>query len=194
MSSKGNGGCEIMTEPELLEIGWPEVESWLRTISVEATFDTIVGITRCGLPIAVALSFLAPHAMLAVMARTKARGPKPASYNFGVHRESRVATLHGSFELTPWAGKPRNVLIVDDVATFGDTFLVAREKVLDKAPDAQVKFACYAADDVRLGSANPDILNNLICEKFIDNATTWVTFPWNLVPNAEVASKTMREG
>jgi hypothetical protein len=45
-----------------------------------------------------------------------------------------MASLRQSFELSSFNGTPEKVLVIDDVATFGDTFLVAKEKILARLP------------------------------------------------------------
>lgn len=90
--------------------------------------------------------------------------------------------LSQSFELTSLPGSASEVLIMDDVATYGDTLHVAAQKVLTQNPAARISFACYAADDARLRVAHPEILERLQRKIEIDNYTTWVSFPWNLEP------------
>lgn len=173
-----------MDQPEILAVGWPEVEIWLRRLARERRFDAVVGVTRCGLPLAAALSALVPQASLAVLARNGPRGTKSAIYDFKANRADRLEQLRQSFELVALPRHASRVLILDDVATFGDTLLVAMEKVRAVSAKADVKFACYAADIERLRAAQPTILDCLHFALAIDNAHTWVSFPWNLEPDA----------
>ena len=173
-----------MTEPEILTIGWPEIVAWLRGLARESQFDTIVGITRCGLPLAVALSAMVPEASLAILSRRGPRGAKPPCYDFETDRAERVVALDLSFELTSLPQSVSKVLIIDDVATYGDTLAMAMSKVRSVAPDAEIGFACYAADEARLRAGRPEILERLHRHIVIDNARTWVSFPWNLEPVA----------
>lgn len=171
-----------MNQAEVLNVGWSEVEAWLRSVARDCRFDTIVGVTRCGLPLAAALSALAPEAALAVLARRGPRGDKPPSYDFAADRKARMLALQSTFELTSLPQTASQVLVVDDVATYGDTLFMAREKVRAAAPKAAIYFACYAADIERLRANRADVLQDLHYALAIDNAQTWVSFPWNLEP------------
>lgn len=171
--------------PETRNIDWSDVETWLRKLAVDLDVDTIVGVTRAGLPIAVALSALKPDLSLAVLSRRGPRGEKPARYDFDTGRRERIETLVRTLEVTSLLADAARILIVDDVATYGDTLAVARDKVLDAVPDASVSFACYAADTTRLGEARPDVLDRLAYAIDIDNSRTWVSFPWNLAPDEQ---------
>jgi len=171
-----------MTLPEVLSVTWPEVEAWLYELAREVPFDTIVGVTRCGLPLAAALSALVPEAALAVLSRRGPRGAKPPRYDFEAERAARLAVLSASFELTSLPKTAERILIIDDVATSGDTLFVAGEKVRAVAPKAEIAFAAYAADEVRLRLGRPEIVDRFHRQIAIDNARTWISFPWNLDP------------
>jgi hypoxanthine phosphoribosyltransferase len=171
-----------MNGPEILKVGWGEVEAWLRKLAGEREFDTIVGVTRCGLPIAAALSALVPHASVAVLSRRGPRGAKAPCYDFAADRHERLDALRRTFELTSLPEDASRVLIVDDVATYGDTLHVADQKVRARLPDARINFACFAADEGRLRAARPEILERLHYQIAIDNSRVWVSFPWNLDP------------
>lgn len=171
-----------MTKPDIIKIQWPSVESWLRHLADHERFDTIVGVTRAGLPLAVGLSFLRPEASLAILSRRGPRGEKLPRYDFEKDRAARTELLLRSFELTSLPDRASEVLIVDDVATFGDTLHVASLKVLQRIPNARITFACFAADEPRLSAAHPEVLERLQRQIAIDNYKTWVSFPWNLDP------------
>lgn len=171
-----------MTSSKLFTVEWKAVEQWVRQVAQEIAFDTIVGISRSGLPIAVALSALRPEAGLAILGRVGPRGPKPPLYDFAADRADRRAHLEQSLELGFLPETACRILIVDDVATFGDTLFVAAQKVRQSAPDAPIRFATYAADLMRLTASRPEIAQLLSYQITIDNAETWVTFPWNLYP------------
>ncbi len=171
-----------MEEPLLLEIDWPEVQNWLYNLARDCDFDAIVGISRCGLPLAAALSSIVPSASLALLARKGSRGQKTQSYDFSKRREQRLVELEGAFELSPLGQNISKVLIIDDVATFGDTLAMARKKVLSMVPSATISFACYAVDVSRIKGAQEDVFANLHYHLEIDNQKTWVSFPWNLEP------------
>jgi hypoxanthine phosphoribosyltransferase len=171
-----------MEEPSLLEIGWHEVQDWLYKLAKECDFDAIVGIARCGLPLAASLSAIVPSASLALLARRGSRGSKAQSYDFSKRREQRLAELDGAFELSTLGQNTSKVLIIDDVATFGDTLAMARKKVIQQAPNATLQFACYAVDVNRTRHAQADIFAALHYHLEIDNSKTWVSFPWNLEP------------
>ncbi len=172
-----------MTKPAVLEVEWGAAEAWLRSLADRHGFDTIVGVSRAGLPLAVGLSYLMPQAALAILSRRGPRGEKPPYYNFETDREQRVRSLHDTFELTSLPEGASKILVMDDVATYGDTLFTALQKVRAAAPGAQVTAACYAADEGRLRAARPDLLDGLIYGIAIDNARTWVSFPWNLEPS-----------
>lgn len=171
-----------MIAPDIMKIGWPTVEDWLRNLAEQHRFDAIVGVSRSGLPLAVALSSLRPESSLAILSRRGPRGEKPPYYNFGTNREARAEALRSSFELTSLPDDASEVLIVDDVATYGDTLHVAAQKVRAQLPAVRISFACFAADEARLGGARPEILDQLSHEIAIDNSQVWVSFPWNLEP------------
>lgn len=171
-----------MTNPEILKIQWPAVEAWLRHLADHERFDTIVGVARAGLPLAVGLSFLRPEASLSILSRRGPRGEKLPRYDFETDRATRTELLLQSFELTSLPDWAFEILILDDVATFGDTLHVASLKVLERIPKARIAFACFAADEIRLSSAHPEVLERLQSQIAIDNQKTWVSFPWNLDP------------
>lgn len=171
-----------MSEPEILKVEWSELEAWLRTLCDQREFDGVVGIARSGLPIAVALSFLRPDTTLAVLSRIAPRGAKLGFYDFDADRKARIDSLRDAFELTRFTRKPKKLLVVDDVATLGDTLLVAREKILQEIPDVEIAFACYAVDMTRLTKANPEIFDKTSFAISIDNQKTWVSYPWNFDP------------
>ncbi len=171
-----------MTFPSIIRVEWVSIETWLRHLAVCQKFDSIVGVSRAGLPLAVGLSFLRPESSLAILSRNGPRGEKLPRYDFGKDRDIRIEQLTRSFELTSLPGSSSQVLIVDDVATFGDTLHVAEQKVLTRHPEAKITFACYAADDERLRLARPEIFVRLQRSIAIDNEKTWISFPWNLEP------------
>lgn len=171
-----------MNIPDIMRIEWPSVEAWLRHLARHQQFDTIVGVARAGLPLAVGLSFLRPDASLAVLSRLGPRGEKLPRYDFDEDRDARMELLAQSFELNSLPGSAAEVLIIDDVATYGDTLHVAAQKVLVQSPGTRISFACYAADDTRLRLARPEIFKRLQRKIVIDNYKTWVSFPWNLEP------------
>jgi len=171
-----------MKSSNLMKIEWSDVEVWLRKLAGRQRFDTIVGVSRAGLPLAVALSSLRPDTSLAILSRRGPRGEKPPRYDFEKDRAARVNELRRTMEMTSLPNDASEVLIVDDVVTFGDTLHVAAEKARNLLPRAHISFACYAADVSRLGVARPEILEHLSHEVSIDNSQTWVSFPWNLAP------------
>lgn len=78
---------------EILNVAWNDIEKWLREVAASRSFDTIVGITRCGLPLCAALSALRPEATLAVLTRRGPRGEKLPAYDFQSDRISRKNQL-----------------------------------------------------------------------------------------------------
>lgn len=171
-----------MREPEIINVQWSEVEQWLRFLKERLEFDTILGISRSGIPLAVAASYLCSDAKLAFVERTRPRGEKPQFYDFSSDRASRVARLEKELHVTASFEVGQRILILDDVATTGDTLQVVASKLRRLVPSSQFRFACYAVDEARLTASNPELVSSIAAHMRIDNARTWLSFPWNLVP------------
>jgi hypoxanthine phosphoribosyltransferase len=163
-------------------VSWDEVETWLRALIASKSYpDLIVGVARAGAPIAIALSYLLPHAVLLIANRTTPRGQKPESYDFDADRQERLTRLHRSLMIDSLpTGQIRDILVVDDVATSGDTLSVVELKLRIQYPNARISFAVFAADVTRVEAANSKLLKSLAYAIEIDNQSTWISFPWNL--------------
>ncbi|WP_431046347.1 phosphoribosyltransferase family protein [Roseateles sp. L2-2] len=168
-------------KPEIVPIPWKDVEAWLRELAQRmGGVDCILGIARSGAPLATALSYLTPNATLGYVTRTVPVGPEAASYDFEGSRKDRAADLARTLRLPTLPEGLRSFLIVDDVATFGDTMDRVRRLVASRYPEASIRMACFAADVERVRDAHPDLVALIEHSRGIDNQATYLTFPWNL--------------
>lgn len=172
-----------MTKPRIEVVDWPAIEHWLRSLApiVEAV-DGIVGVARSGAPMATALSYLWPTKHLAFATRRDPRGSKDAFYVFDAGRDSRFERNRKSIFVSELPETVTKILVLDDVATFGDTLECVRERLEEMEKRVSVSFACYAVDAARLGEARPDILSRTSYSIDIDNSKIWMSFPWQLLP------------
>lgn len=172
---------EVLMRPTLHYANWPDLENWLRRLSVTVSdVNTIVGVARGGAVIATALSHLLPNKHLRFATRNVPRGVEGAFYDFSQERAKRMTLLRETFVVPVDPELGHSFLVVDDVATFGDTLECVTEKILAAVPNADIRYACYAADAAKIRRARPSILCAMQYELEIDNEKTWVTFPWIL--------------
>lgn len=170
-------------QPEIANFTWDQVVGWLRSHpELCANVDTLLGVARAGVPICIALSYLHPNCNLCFATRSKPRGEKPPEYNFDQGYSNRVTETQSLFELPTAITTARSVLIVDDVVTTGATLTGVSQLLLSSNPSCQISYASFAADTSRLKIKAPRLLEKLIFNIDIDNARTWVNFPWNLDP------------
>jgi adenine/guanine phosphoribosyltransferase-like PRPP-binding protein len=72
------------------------------------------------------------------------------------------------------------VLVVDDVATFGDTLGIA-EEVLTARGAKLVEFALFAVDRTVLKREHASLLARVVSyARDIDNSRLWLEFPWQV--------------
>jgi hypoxanthine phosphoribosyltransferase len=162
---------------QIRRISWQAIQLWIRELADDQTeWDCIVGVSRGGVPLAVSLSYYCDRKQLEFLHRSQAPGPRPPFYLFGDSREDRIDKAMKNFHLTG-GGKYRHVLVIDDVATFGDTLAVAGE-LLTAEGVTDIKFATYAADLTVLKRERPDLASRLRYGIAIDNSSTWLSFPW----------------
>jgi hypoxanthine phosphoribosyltransferase len=172
-------GEHIMPQIEIIQ--WSDVEYWLRKVASSIDeVDTIVGVARSGAAIATALSYLWPDKNLVFATRAQPRGAKEDFYVFDDKRHQRLQQNRMAISLSKIPSDSRKILVVDDVATFGDTLACIQEKIIAHRSDALVSFACYAVDTTRLHSSRPEILAATTFCKNIDNQNLWLKFPWQL--------------
>ena len=170
-------------KPQIVPVPWSDVTDWLRKVAMTIeSVECIIGVARSGVPIATALSYLSPYKSLAYATRTAKLGTEEGFYDFNGQREDRIKLISRTLTISELPKSISSFLIVDDVATFGDTLNCVHSKLLESYSTASFKFACYAADTARLKSANPNILEELEYSIDIDNEKIYVTFPWNLSP------------
>lgn len=159
-----------------------EAESWLRSLSLSPAPDAIVAVARAGLPFGVGLSYLNPDAEFLVMTRAGREEQKAWSYKPQIDRDARKAMLLDQFQMTDATKPLTSALIIDDVATSGDTLRACTEILRNQHSGCDVNYAAFAADVERLEHLNPEILKRMSYCRAIDNSKVWVTFPWNLKP------------
>lgn len=167
-----------MAAQDIRSIAWSEVQDWVRAlVSATVQFDCIVGISRGGVVPAVLLSYFSSDKPLAFAYRNEAPGTRDPFYVFSVGREERLRQNRDRFRITD-GFVPRRPLVVDDVATFGDTLSVVEERLRELGAD-DVSFATYAADIRVLQRERPHLLEKLRYHEKIDNAQVWLSFPWH---------------
>lgn len=144
-------------------------------------YDLILGIDRGGLPIAVVLSHRMNDAKVASMLKSYMGSKAEPFFVFDDNNRARSERkrIIESFILPPLRGEIQNVLVVDDVTTFGNTLetaeLLLRTSI---SPNLNVDFYTYAADLNRLSISKPDLSKRLYTSSDIDNQNVWLSFPW----------------
>lgn len=148
-----------MTTVEKLRISWVKIGELIDEIAQQAQelgVNRIVGISRGGLPLAVALSHRLnlPLSVVGV-----------SSYNINNEQETLVCdTPDVIFE--GWEG---NVLICDDIADSGKTllFLLSKMRNLPNCNAGSYTATLYYKEHSLI---KPDL--------FIETTDKWVVFPW----------------
>ncbi|MDX8149894.1 phosphoribosyltransferase family protein [Lentzea sp. BCCO 10_0061] len=167
-----------MAKPVVRSVQWSEVHAWILEIAATSgNFDSIVGVSRGGATPAICLSYIATETPLHFAYRDNAPAERKPFYVFGSGRDERLANNRSSYRITN-GFRSRRPLVVDDVATFGDTLTVIGD-LLASLGAAEVKYATYAADVATLQRERPSILSNLSYHESIDNAKVWLSFPWH---------------
>jgi hypoxanthine phosphoribosyltransferase len=167
-----------MESPSVRSVQWPEVHDWLiDLVAASIDCDSIIGVSRGGVPIAVCLSSMMKNTPLHFAYRDNAPGVNEPFYVFGGDRESRLAENRSRYKLTD-GGSFRKPLVVDVVVTFGDTLSIVGE-LLISAGAAEVRYATYAADVAVLDRERPEIKSTLTYHESIDNSQVWLSFPWH---------------
>lgn len=165
--------------PRVQKVEWPEIRA---AIDGLLTFwnepDAIVGISRGGVPIAIALSCAAASVPVGFVYRVAARGNSDAFYVFNDDRLARERRHEAELRLTLLPGDPEHILVVDDVATHGGTLEVTRRLIATAYPHAKVSYFCFAVDRERLRATRPRISESTTCHLEIDNSKIWLHFPW----------------
>lgn len=160
-------------------VEWPTLKSWLETLALmerARRWDAIVGISRGGAALAIPLSYLLPALPLHFAYFSGIKNIGKEFYVFDAGREHRLQWTRSHLQLTtPF--ESRRPLIVDDVATFGDTLGTVRDLVLESGPE-DVSFALYAVDPNVLRRERPELLAKAIYAREVDNSVTWLSFPW----------------
>jgi hypoxanthine phosphoribosyltransferase len=163
-------------KPTVRLINWDEVLQWAFDMRERlGKFDCLVGIGRGGIPLAVTLSYAYPAVPLRFVNRRSARGSTSNFYVFDGDRESRLE-FHRETLYAPDVDGFNRVVVVDDVATYGDTLGVVYE-LLSKR-NGSVDFALFAIDGVRLAQSQPDLSRRVSHYLELDNSKVWLSFPW----------------
>ncbi len=165
------------TQGEIRSVGWQAIRPWvLELASDQDQWDCIVGVSRGGLPLAVSLSYYCDSKPLEFLYRNQAPDSKAPFYVFAEGREERLNHARSNFRLTT-AGRYRRPLVIDDVATFGDTLTVADE-LLAADGATEISFATYAVDLAVLHRERPNLTSRVRYAITIDNSSVWLSFPW----------------
>jgi hypoxanthine phosphoribosyltransferase len=168
-----------MSTPRVRSVEWPDVRDWVNKLAkVQIDYDSIVGVSRGGIPPAVCLSYLHHDRPLYFAYRNEPPGVKEPFYVFGAGRERRLAENRSSYRITD-GFKSRHPLVVDDVVTFGDTLSVVAD-LLEALGAQEITFATYAADVGVLQRERPSVMARLNYRESIDNAQVWLSFPWHV--------------
>ncbi len=161
-------------------VSWNSVDEWLDKLAGTLDHDCIVGISRGGAALAIALSYKCPGLPLHFLYRKFPPAERPPFYVFEEGRLERRNETRDAMQLSDGFDS-ESALVIDDVATFGDTLLVA-EEVLKAAGARRLDFALYAVDAAVLSREQPDIALRVSAEHIIDNSRTWLHFPWQSQP------------
>jgi adenine/guanine phosphoribosyltransferase-like PRPP-binding protein len=161
----------------LEEVTWEQVSAWLLELSRAFVWDGIVGISRGGAILASSLSYMCPEIPLHFVYKNQIAPPREPFYVFESGRSQRIHETQESLRLTSGFNS-RRPLVVDDVATYGDTLSVADELIRNAGAE-EVAFALYAVDRKVLERSRPEIVDRIAYERDIDNSNVWLKFPWH---------------
>ncbi|KLU58238.1 MULTISPECIES: phosphoribosyltransferase [unclassified Paenibacillus] len=157
------------------KLDWNTFESYAQDLSnhlCDKEIDLIVGASRGGLPLAV---FLSHHLQCRDFGIVHIK--KTASdHEFSVKRDSKLEVIGSIFPPI----KPKNILLVDDIVTYGDLFSTIHQLVYQEyGEDIQVYYATLFSDRKQIQEGIfSNVLDNLHSSKDIDNTTNWIVFPW----------------
>lgn len=161
----------------ILDVTWEAIEAWVSDLSAEAMeSDVIIGVARGGAPIATALAYRCPDAVLSFATNLRRSSTSGPFFVFEGDRDRRIETLHLELHIAAFDPGAR-VLVVDDVATFGDTLSVVEAKLEPSGPES-IRFATYAADLEVLSHQRPSVSARLSYCIEVDNSRDWLRFPW----------------
>jgi len=165
-------------------VHWDEIIEGIDRFIAESSTrpSVIVGISRGGLPIAVALAHRYSNMPLAgIFKRYEPEVDHPFfvfAENADVRSEDRVRL----FDVLAWPSiqsSGSSILVVDDVTTFGNTFEAAESLIRFRVGDSpEIRFFTFAADRKRLAAAKPGVFRRLHTVADVDNRSTWMVFPW----------------
>lgn len=168
-----------MTTPhaQIRPVAWSAIQAWIYELATaQDQWDCIVGISRGGIPLAVTLSYCCDNMPLEFVYRSHAPGSRTPFYIYGEDRQERLRRNRKSFQLTT-GGKYRRPLVVDDVATFGDTLAIVNE-LLSAEGATTITFATYAVDLPVLSREHPELAPRINHAIAVDNSSVWLSFPW----------------
>ena len=141
--------------------------------------DLIIGIGRGGVPLSVAISYLAPSIPITFATRKNRSANSDPFYVFKFDYTARLRRPNDFIMATP-NSVAEQVLIVDDVATFGSTLEAVSTLAKEYNPQSHCSYFCFAVDRPRLSQERPKIAMNTKSFIEIDNKEIWIKMPWQI--------------
>jgi hypoxanthine phosphoribosyltransferase len=177
--------CEVKNNnsKKYTVVSWDEIVFATKNfVSInKIKYDLILGIARGGIPIAILLNNLIEGSKFSVLQKSYLKADTVPFFIFDGDNPSRSKRekLIDAFAFPNFNDEVKNVLIVDDVTTFGNTLDWAKKILHERlGKNINIKYFTFAADINRISVSNPDIVDALYTSKNIDNFNEWMVFPW----------------
>lgn len=177
------GHC-ITDDQRIVDIQWADVLAGLdRFAGQPRDVDLVIGVARGGLPLAIAMAMRLERSEFGVY--LKRYTDDDADRPFAVFdmpsrtRRGRQKVEDGLVLPGLLHRREVNVLVVDDVTTFGNTLESATDAVIKRLGVlAHIEYYVHAVDLNRLSTSKQHIFVNLHYAVEIDNRKMWLRFPW----------------
>jgi adenine/guanine phosphoribosyltransferase-like PRPP-binding protein len=167
-------------ERSVVQIPWNELETAARAFAATdpAKYDLVIGIHPDGVALANIFA-VQLGTRFGTIEKTYKNSQRTPFFVFDNGTHSRSRRVSKSQLIAPtMSPKPKRVLLVDGVTTFGNALFASEQLLLTKFPGSTVDKYVFAVDQARLAAANPELFKQVRYGRAIDNYRTWLEFPW----------------
>jgi hypoxanthine phosphoribosyltransferase len=169
-----------------IPVEWETIEAAVRQFVADqrTVYDLIVGVQPDGVMMATLIAQQLGVRQAMIEKRYEGRGRKPF---FVFHGDSSIRSERKSASSlqSPVRFKPESILLVDGVATFGNSLVRGATLLKTRYPSSDLEYFVYAVDEARLSASHPELLSRLKFGLSIDNRKVWLVFPWDQTPEPQ---------